>query len=254
LLPALPGEAKRRGDGLRHRLRVTDRGQVDERDAVGPVLPAAFHDGLGQPRLADPARAGQHDQAMVLLGQQPHDLAHVTVPAHQRGGRRRCRCRCRQVPVCAKGTGEAFGQQGRQVIKEQFAQLVGVREGLARHVALTPDPVEHAAQARLHVGRRALEVQQPGQPRRVAELVLQTREGHARPDPAVALPVDADEDLRLLEVGPVHRLSRMWTRARLEHDRDEPQLLDGRARRHPLVIQLAHGSTTRTPAAAGPAS
>jgi hypothetical protein len=126
-----------------------------------------LHDGLSQPRLADPARAGQHDQAVVLLSQQPHHLAHVAVPAHQRGGRRQRGQRggrrwCEWLRLAATGTAEAFGQQGRQVIEEQLAQLVSVREGLIRHVALAPDPVEHATQARLHVSRRALEVQQPG--------------------------------------------------------------------------------------------
>ena len=54
------------------------------------------------------------------------------------------------------------GKAFRQVIQEQLAQLVSVREGLVRDVALAPDLLEHATQARLHVGGRTLEVQQPG--------------------------------------------------------------------------------------------
>ncbi len=87
LLPALPDEAERRGDDLRHQPGIGDRRQVDERDAVCPVRPAALGHGQRQPRLADPPGTSEDDQAAVLPLQQPVDLTDITVPAHQCGDR-----------------------------------------------------------------------------------------------------------------------------------------------------------------------
>ncbi len=86
-LPALPGEAERRGNGLRHQPGVGDRRQINERDAVRPVRPAGVQHGQRQPRLAHPAGTGQHHQPAFLRAQQADDLANVAVPAHQRGDR-----------------------------------------------------------------------------------------------------------------------------------------------------------------------
>jgi hypothetical protein len=45
---------------------------------------------------------------------------------------------------------------------------------------------------------------------RLGPRVVQTGDGHARPDPPVALPVDPDEDVGLLDVGAVHGLFRTY--------------------------------------------
>ena len=54
-----------------------------------------------------------------------------------------------------------------------------------------------AVSPRFSVGRRCLDVQQAGDRPGEPELVLQARDVHARPDPAVPLPVQADEDVGL---------------------------------------------------------
>jgi hypothetical protein len=64
---------------------------------------------------------------------------------------------------------------------------------------------------------------QPGHP---VGLVL-SREMSMSGPPAVALRVDADEHLRLREIGAIQRAGRVATHAELEHDRRQPELLDG---------------------------
>ena len=57
-------------------------------------------------------------------------------------------------------------------------------------------------------------------------LVLEARHLLTRRDPPVLLPVHADEDVALLEVGPVQRTRRIRARAELEHHRGEGEPLD----------------------------
>ena len=75
--------------------------------------------------------------------------------------------------------------------------------------------------------RRRLDVDQlwASSPEQV--LVLQAGDLHLRRDPAVALPVQPDEDVALRQVGAIQVARRMRPRAELEEDRREPQLGDG---------------------------
>jgi hypothetical protein len=90
-------------------------------------------------------------------------------------------------------------------------------------------------------GAGTLKIQQPWHGSGQLQLVLQARYGHAWPDPPIALPVDPDEDIRLLEIGPVHGLRGMRPRSRLEHHRRQLQLLDRRPGRFALGGQFIEG-------------
>ena len=95
-----------------------------------------------------------------------------------------------------------------------------------------------AGELGLPVGRRLLEVQQPGERVGQAQLVLEPGDVHAGTDPAVALPVQADEDVRLGEVRPVQLLGRVRAGTQLEHDRRQPQRGDRPLHSRPLIGQL----------------
>ena len=221
-LLALSHQAERRGDRVGHERRITDRGQVDERRAVGPLPPGAPGHRQRQPRLTRPARPGQHHQPAPRRGQHLGYLLHVAVPVHQRCHRQRDH---RQPDSAVPGT-EPLSEQGRQVTGDQLTQLGGIGELLIGQRALGPDPVEHPLQARFHPGGGDLDIQQPRHASGQPQLVLQAGDVHAGPDPAITLPVDPHENVGLLQVGPVHRLRRVRPRPRLEHHRRQPQLLD----------------------------
>ena len=114
----------------------------------------------------------------------------------------------------------------------------GVRNVRYESVPSRLELVDHGRQPRFSVGRRCLDVQQPGDRVGESELVLESRDVHVRPDPAVPLPVQADEDVGLREVGPV-QLAR-WVRSgtELEQHRREPQRRDGTGHRGTLLGEL----------------
>ena len=72
-------------------------------------------------------------------------------------------------------------------------------------------------------------------------LVLEPETSSSGRDPAVAVAVDADEDVALREVGAVELARRMRPGAELEHHRGQPHPLDRRAHGPPLVGELAQG-------------
>src|SRR5437879_1130211 len=78
---------------------------------------------------------------------------------------------------------------------------------------------------------RRLEVDQPGFVTRELVLVLQARDRHAGGDPAITLPVEADEDIALGQVGPVQFTRWVGPCPRLEEHGRQPQLHDDFARR-----------------------
>ena len=153
-----------------------------------------------------PTRPGQRDQPRVGSPDQTGHLVDGLLPSDQRcrahrhwtratpGGRHLARHRHRDSRRRAGG-GEPLAQQRRQVVAHQPVQLTGGAEVTVRVRRLLPDPVEQPGQARLAVGRRAFDVQQPRQPSRQLELLLQARNLHARADPPVALPVQPDEHI-----------------------------------------------------------
>jgi hypothetical protein len=135
--------------------------------------------------------------------------------------------------------GEALAEQHRQVIAYQPGQLSRRAEGTVGHCALGPDPVEQAGQERLPVGCRSLDVQQLQHAARQVELLLEAGDLHAGTDPAVALPVQPDKYIALLQVCPVQLLRRVRPGAQLEHHRSETQRCDGARDGVPLGSQLA---------------
>src|SRR4029077_6648294 len=99
--------------------------------------------------------------------------------------------------------------------------------------------VRQAGRARLGVGARSLDIQQLRQAARQVELILEARDLHAGTYPAVALPVQPDEDIALLQVCPVQSLRRVRPGTQLEQHRSEPQRRDGARDGAPLGSQLA---------------
>src|SRR5258708_33569097 len=92
---------------------------------------------------------------------------------------------------------------------------------------------------------RGLEVDQLGFVSRKLVLVFQARDRHVRGDPAIALPVEADEDIALGQVGPVEFTWGVGPRPRLEEHRRQPQLDDGFACRSTLRSELVQGRTDK---------
>ena len=121
------------------------------------------------------------------------------------------------------------------------------REGGVRRGVVVADPGQELAEALLAL-RGLLQVDEL---RHVARgepvLVLEAGDLVARRDPAVVLPVDADEDVALLQVGAVELLRRMRPSTELEHDRREVQPLDRGARGSALGLELLQGRADEDP-------
>jgi hypothetical protein len=126
-------------------------------------------------------------------------------------------------------TRKALAQHYSKIIRQQPLQLPGRAELPVGHRPRRTDAVDHRRQSRLPVRSRMLQVQQhrltSGQP----ELILQTRNLHPRTHPAIPLPIDADENLALLQIGPIHALRRMRPGAGLKPHRYQMQPLIARS-------------------------
>jgi hypothetical protein len=97
------------------------------------------------------------------------------------------------------------------------------------------DAGQQIAQARVAVGRRRLDVQQPGQRTGQVELLLQAGDLHARGGLPVPLPVQPDEHVALRQVLLVHLPRRVRPGPELKHHRGQAQRLD-RARDGPPLV------------------
>ena len=133
---------------------------------------------------------------------------------------------------------EALGQELRQVVGDALAQLFSCGELLVRSGILGADAVEQRMQVLLPLWSGCLDIDQLRFPARELVLVLQAGYLHTGGNPAIALPVEADEDIALRQVGPV-QLAR-WIRAcaQLEKHGRQAQLRDGLSCRSPLKGQL----------------
>ena len=89
-------------DGRQHGLVVEQRRQLDEDHAVDVPVPLRGPDGEREPRLADPAGAGERHQP--VLPDQPADPADLLVAADQRGRGHR--------QLAAAGGGGVTGRSG----------------------------------------------------------------------------------------------------------------------------------------------
>ncbi len=96
-----------------------------------------------------------------------------------------------------RGAREALGQELRQVVGQPFTQFVRCGELLVGSGLLCTDAIEQRLQAGLDRGGGRLDVDQLGLLARELVLVLQARDRHVRGDPAIALPVEAHEDIAL---------------------------------------------------------
>ena len=127
------------------------------------------------------------------------------------------------------------------------ASSAGRLEPAVRAVVVTADAVEQVVEPRIALGRRVLDVDQVRQRRRQEVLVFEARDVLVGRDPPVALPVHADEDVALREVGAVQRARRMRPCPELEHDRGQTERLDRGTCRFALGLQLTEGGAQEDP-------
>src|SRR5690606_27703737 len=164
--------------------------QRNEADAVRIGLLERADRGLCEPRLADAARPDQRQQPCAC-SQIVLDGAYLVLAAKRSRQRlRRARTRRRGVGMRG-GRLETFRKQPDEVTLDQAHQLLGRPEALVGGLAVGLKLPQQLRQPRFALRRRMLDVEQagavPGQP----VLVLQSGNGFALADPAVALPVNA---------------------------------------------------------------
>ena len=209
--------------------------------------------GDGEPRLADTTGAGQGDQPTLGRLQQPRDVDDVLLTSDQRRRRQRKGRRGRslrglrrgwpRIVEDAVGRREPLAQEQGKVVADQAREFP---RGAERTVGVSPlrlELVDHGRQSRFPLGGRCLDVQQPGNRAGQPEFVLEARDVHVGADPAVPLPVQTDEDVRLSQVRPVQLARRMRSSAELEHDRREPECRDGATNRRTLLGELGQRGT-----------
>ena len=109
----------------------------------------------------------------------------------------------RSAAAARAGCVESLGEQGCEIGRDQFGQFLGGRERRVRRGVVVTDPGHQLAEPLLAF-RGVLHVDQLGHVARGEPvLVLEARDLLAGRDPAVLLPVDADEHVALLQVGAV---------------------------------------------------
>jgi hypothetical protein len=132
---ALDGRAADRArDGGDHLGRVGQRCQRHDRRAVGERRVELGGHGRRQPRLADPARAGQGDQAPVGGGEQAVSAAQLLVAAEQPGRRvgTASRAGARGGRARVRGRARRGARWGRDAPAGGAARAAPLRLGTAR--------------------------------------------------------------------------------------------------------------------------
>ena len=243
--PAL-GHTKRSGHGRDNERGVFERGQRDERDAVCELRGEIGSHLHRQSCFADTAWPGQRHQTHILPLQQGLGLCALLFAIDEPPARHGQRGQPSRYRGLSRG-GETLGQELRQVVGDPLAQLLGRGELLVRSGILRADAVEQRMQALLPLWSGCLDIDQLRFPARELVLVLQAGYLHTGGDPAIALPVEADEDIALRQVGPV-QLAR-WIRAcaQLEKHGRQAQLRDGLSCRSPLRGQLVERRADKHP-------
>ncbi len=166
---------------------------------------------------------------------------------------RGCACRATRLPLRARRRPRPRVSSNRsassvdEVAGDLLLELLGRVERQVGRGVVGADAVDQLDQPLLAV-RGRLDVDELGHRRR-REVVLVLEPGHLLigGDPAVALGVDADEDVGLREVRAVERARRVRPCAELEHHRSQVQPLDRRTSRAPLVGELAQGRADEDP-------
>ena len=132
-------EARRLGDRDENGDRLARVSEIDEEDAVGVVLEGLRRRFDRQPRLADPARAGQRHEPNGVAAKQARKLFELSRAAHQRrrGDRKVVRRRVdgawrRELGVEAlrRDLVEALGR--RQILEAMLAEVAQARAGWHR--------------------------------------------------------------------------------------------------------------------------
>jgi hypothetical protein len=100
------------GDGRGNQDRIADRGEGNEPDAIGELGGDLLGDPDRQPRLADPARTGQGDQADAGPAEQGDDRRDLPLPADEAGERQR---QVRPVPLRQRDRGDRADASGSGV-------------------------------------------------------------------------------------------------------------------------------------------
>ena len=213
-LPGLTGDAERLRDGTGDVLGPGDRCERDEGDAVRVLLRDAARCLDGEPGLADASGPHEGHEADLALPEQPDDLVRLRPPPDEP-------LRDEQGEILREELGELLG--GLEV---PVGDVVGCDspEQLLQALLAFPGGLLHVDELRLRPGEEVL--------------VLEAGDLHSRSDPAVLLPVDADEDVALLEVGAVERPGWMRPGAEIEEHRSEAEPFDGRTRGSPLRREL----------------
>ena len=142
-------------------------------------------------------------------------------------------------------------QQVLRAIQIQIAECViaakvqDVRPSPAVRTALnTPQKL---TQTRLALFSGSFHVKQPWHPSRQEVFIFQARDCLARSHPTVALPVDAEENVTLLKVGPVKAARRVRTRAKLEHHWCQLEPFDRTVHGLAFLGQLSKSRTDKDP-------
>ena len=86
VLRAVP-ELEGAGQGRQHQRGVGDRHHRHDQHSGGKLRRGHLGDPQGQPRLPDPRRAEQRDQAHRRVAEQGREALHIPVAAHERGER-----------------------------------------------------------------------------------------------------------------------------------------------------------------------
>jgi len=186
---------------------------------------------LGVPGIAEqPLMVGEH--ALVALAELAQELRRALEVGEEHGDGAAWK-----LDLAA---GEALREQNGKVVRQQVGELVRAGEPLVGNTGSVLDPTKEPVESLIAVRCRIPNVEKGRLPFREEILVLQTGDVHVRRNPTVRIAVDPDEDVRLLKVGAVQLLRRVWTGAQLEHYRRQVQSLDRFPRRQPLLGQLAH--------------
>ncbi len=203
--------------------------------------------------LPIPPGPDEAQDALAPVGEQIVDGADILLPPDGlgvRGGhmaRPRARLLVSLVGPLAAGCVESFGEEGGEVVGDAFLEFFGGVEGEVGGVVVGLDAGDEGLEAFVAVVG-CLDVDE-FRHRGGGEVVFVLEAGDllVGGDPAVALPVDADEDVALLEVGAVEVAGWVGACAEFEHDGGQAHAFDRGARCASFVGELAQGRADEDP-------
>ena len=142
ILPGLLSQPERRSGGRWDKVRVRQAGEIDGERAIGERLQRLRRNPQSQPRLANPAGAGEGHQANIGPQQKRPDFLHFPLPAQKRRrrrgqvvGKRVWRVERREIRTQGRMAEleNLFGLQDvTQAVLAQRLQGRGIWQGIAR--------------------------------------------------------------------------------------------------------------------------